>query len=93
MMEETTLLNVSSIINETLYPNPTINTINYSFDNDLQVASNVIIYNTTGQIMIREAKTITRGYNDFTFVVTSLPVGTYFIKIQEMNLETRFIKL
>ncbi len=92
MPVENELAFVSNVTNETVFPNPAINTINLNFESDLQVESQVVIYSATGQIIMNTSKSILVGFNECSYDVSTLPVGTYFIDIPEVGFKSRFVK-
>ena len=76
-----------------IYPNPARELINLMIQSGLDQEGEVIIYNSTGQIVLREKNTFNQGFNEFNYDVSDFPVGTYFIKIPEMEITSRFIKM
>lgn len=64
-----------------VYPNPTNNTINLSFDNTKTSAVNIVIFNIQGKLMY--SNTYDSGIRDFneTLNISTFPSGTYFVKI------------
>jgi len=53
----------------------------------------VHIYNGTGEIILTRDLSIQKGINKFTFDLSSFPVGTYFINVPELEINSRFIKM
>ena len=68
-----------NITNLKIYPNPVKDILNLSFD---KIITNVSIYNSLGQEII----TKTFNENEVKVNVSSLIVGTYFVKISSNNL-------
>ena len=66
-----------------LYPNPAVNEITLSVDNQLDMY-NVIIYDMNGK-QLKRMKQLTGNTN---IPVSDLSAGTYFLKVQQAGNET-----
>ncbi len=76
-----------------IFPNPTYEKVNVVLQSGIDIDGEVIIYNAAGQVVIKEFNTFNQGFNQFNYDVSELPVGTYFIKVKELNFDSRFIKM
>jgi hypothetical protein len=77
-----------------IYPNPVSDKLFIDFDSQDFDNTELLIYNTAGQIIINTQQNFSPGQNTFRIDVSNLPKGVYFVKITgEKTYETKkFIK-
>jgi hypothetical protein len=77
-----------------LYPNPSADVLNISFNSSLQSKVNVAVIDVLGKQVYTENYTAQNGNNLHTITVTNLKSGFYFVRIQNENGQAveRFIK-
>lgn len=76
-----------------LYPNPTSEFIQLSFNSTLEGKSDVQIVNAVGQLVKQYPVNIAKGYNQFKIPVKDIRPGMYILKINkdELTLIKRFV--
>jgi HYR domain/Secretion system C-terminal sorting domain len=80
---------------QSLNPNPTDGALVLNVASTLERTIDFDIYNSLGQRVFSEAKTVTLGDNNLVFDVQSLPTGVYFIQPREQGThakQTKFLK-
>jgi hypothetical protein len=77
-----------------VYPNPTNNQLQVSFSNERNSSVKIVIYNTLGEVIRSVDLGKKSGSFAYTFDVSILSTGVYFIQVQTDNgaLNTKFIK-
>ena len=80
-------VNDFNAINVSVYPNPTINNINIQSDEQI---TNVVVYNTLGQMVMNAAPDAT----NFSMETANLDAGIYFAKLstEKGSKTVKFIK-
>jgi hypothetical protein len=80
-------VNDFNAINVSVYPNPTINNINIQSDEQI---TNVVVYNTLGQMVMNAAPDAT----NFSMQTANLDAGIYFAKLstEKGSKTVKFIK-
>ncbi|MFK7950782.1 MAG: T9SS type A sorting domain-containing protein [Saprospiraceae bacterium] len=75
------LKNESVVINN-FYPNPTNGVTQLEYETTVDTELSAIVYNVSGQELIRNVQMITAGTNNLSFDFSSLSIGIYFVKLQ-----------
>ena len=85
--DEIAAVNDFNAINVSVYPNPTINKINIQSDEQI---TNVVVYNTLGQMVMNSAPDAT----NFSMETANLDAGIYFAKLstEKGSKTVKFIK-
>ena len=85
--DEIAAVNDFNAINVSVYPNPTINKINIQSDEQI---TNVVVYNTLGQLVMNAAPDAT----NFSMETANLDAGIYFAKLstEKGSKTVKFIK-
>ena len=85
--DEIAAVNDFNAINVSVYPNPTINNINIQSDEQI---TNVVVYNTLGQMVMNAAPDAT----NFSMETANLDAGIYFAKLstEKGSKTVKFIK-
>ena len=69
-----------------IYPNPNNGNFTINFDNPMdESVANFDFFNTIGQVVHSEKRTIKKGFNQPTFDFSDKEQGTYMVKIQFKN--------
>lgn len=75
------------------YPNPSVDGVtqlDYTATTNTELS--VMVYNTTGQVLVQETRQINAGGNNLAFDFSDLPKGNYFVKLQAGE-DTKYQKL
>ncbi len=91
--DNTSSFSVSDINMGIVYPNPTSGQVNIDIQSEADTVGELLIYNTAGQIVLRRKASFSQGFNGFNYDVSNFPKGTYFIKVPELEITSRFIKM
>ncbi len=77
-----------------IYPNPTIKDINGSYYMPLAQQVKLSVISSIGKVELSKSVNATAGLNHFSFDVSVLPTGTYFIQISNPTIsnQLKFIK-
>jgi hypothetical protein len=78
----TAILKNESAVLGNFYPNPTSGMTQLEYETTTDVELSVIVYNVTGQELIRKVRATTVGRNNLNFDFSALRSGTYFVKLQ-----------
>lgn len=68
-----------------VYPNPTTKLLNGSFYTDGQTQATLQVISNLGRVEITQQMAATTGLNDFSINVSTLPPGTYYLKLTHQN--------
>ena len=86
------LVNNSSTLEVTLYPNPTKTKLQVNIESDKDATVQYEIISQQGQIQLSSSWTVQEGANSKSFSVTNLPTGQYFLRISLSNKEQSILK-
>lgn len=64
-----------------IYPNPSSDVLNITFNAENSEETKVSMLSSTGQL-IQEINNVSKGQNNISFDVENIPAGIYFVKIQ-----------
>jgi hypothetical protein len=73
-----------NLLNVNVYPNPTADVTNVSFEVEKATAVSYVLYNTLGQA-VKQGESIADGITPLSLNMSSLPQGTYTLKVSADN--------
>ena len=86
---------IEPITIESLYPNPSTNSITLSYNSSTSASIDIVITDITGKLFERYNVNANLGINKSSFNVNKLPSGTYLMKLSQNGFTTikQFIKI
>lgn len=82
-----------NVLNFDVFPNPSNDKINIRFYQDNVGKSNILLFNTLGQVVFSDDIFVNDGVNEYVLPVENLPKGLYFLKITNVDGLTGTIKV
>jgi len=78
-------INETKSINFNYYPNPSVGVINFEFNVDKSIESNITIFDTKGVSVSESNLMLEKGSNMHQYYINHLSKGIYFVKVSTKN--------